>query len=167
MGSFDSDKTLSLSMNILTEGEYEITLRDMKYFHSKHQLYLYDSLTDSLHNLRAEGDYKFESKKGYEIKRFVLLFKTEASQDFFTDEKVVIYPNPTPNNFSYSLKTDREGAYTIRLFDATGRIILEVEKTKEGAFLEGKISLEKQASGLYLLQVSDSEKTITVRVVKE
>ncbi|AFM03444.1 HYR domain-containing protein [Bernardetia litoralis DSM 6794] len=167
LGSFDSNQKLSLAMNILTEGEYEITLRSMKYFHSKHELYLYDSLTDSLHNLRAEGDYKFAAKKGNEVKRFVLLFKTDANKNFFTDEKVVVYPNPTSNSFSYSLKTNREGNYTIRLFDATGRIILEESKIKEGAFLEGTINLEKHSSGLYLLQVSDSEKTTTVRVVKE
>ncbi len=167
LGSFDADQTLPLAMNILTAGEYEITLRDMKYFHSKHQLYLYDSLTDSLHNLRAEGDYKFTATEGNEIKRFVLLFKTDGSQEFFTDEKVVVYPNPTPDEFSYSLKTAREGTYTIRLFDATGRVIFEESKTKEGAFLEGTINLEKNAAGLYLLQVSDSEKTTTVRIVKE
>ncbi len=167
LGSFDSDQTLPLAMNILTEGEYEITLRTMKYFHSKHELYLYDSLTDSLHNLRAEGDYKFAATKGYEVKRFVLLFKTDANQDFFIDEKVVVYPNPTPDEFSYSLKTDREGDYTIRLFDATGRVLFEESKTKEGAFLEGTLSLEKHAAGLYLLQVSDAQKTVTVRVVKE
>ncbi|WP_338790441.1 choice-of-anchor D domain-containing protein [Bernardetia sp. MNP-M8] len=167
LGRFDSDQSLPLAMNILTDGEYEITLRSMKYFHSKHELYLYDSLTDSLHNLKAEGDYKFLATKGNEVKRFVLLFKTEASQDFFENEKLMVYPNPTPNRFSYSLRTNKEGNYTIRLFDATGRIILEERKTKEGAFLEGTIDLEKQASGLYLLQVSDSEKTTTVRIVKE
>ncbi|WP_338814297.1 choice-of-anchor D domain-containing protein [Bernardetia sp. Wsw4-3y2] len=167
LGRFDSDQTLPLAMNILTDGEYEITLRSMKYFHSKHELYLYDSLTDSLHNLKAEGDYKFLATKGNEVKRFVLLFKTEASQDFFENEKLMVYPNPTPNRFSYSLRTNKEGNYTIRLFDATGRIIFEAEQSKEGAFLEGTIDLEKQASGLYLLQVSDSEKTTTVRIVKE
>ncbi|WP_338792667.1 LamG-like jellyroll fold domain-containing protein [Bernardetia sp. MNP-M8] len=167
LGRFDSDQSLPLAMNILTDGEYEITLRSMKYFHSKHELYLYDSLTDSLHNLKAEGDYKFEATKGNEVKRFVLLFKTEASQDFFENEKLMVYPNPTPNRFSYSLRTNKEGNYTIRLFDATGRIIFEESKIKEGAFLEGTIDLEKQASGLYLLQVSDSEITTTVRIVKE
>ena len=167
LGSFDTEQKLPLAMNIVTDGEYEITLRDMKYFHSKHEIYLYDSLTDSLHNLRAEGDYKFVSTKGTEIKRFVLLFKTDANADFFENERVMVYPNPTPNEFSYSLKTAREGNYTIRLFDATGRIILEENKIKEGAFLEGTINLEKHASGLYLLQVSDAEKTTTVRVVKE
>ncbi|WP_338768016.1 choice-of-anchor D domain-containing protein [Bernardetia sp. ABR2-2B] len=167
LGSFKENQTLPLAMNILKDGDYEITLRSMKYFHSKHELYLYDSLTDSLHNLKAEGDYKFEAKKGYEIKRFVLLFKTDASQDFFENEKLMVYPNPTPNSFSYSLKTDREGAYTIRLFDATGRVIFESEQSKEGAFLEGTIDLEKHASGLYLLQVSDADKTMTVRIVKE
>ncbi|WP_338765669.1 choice-of-anchor D domain-containing protein [Bernardetia sp. ABR2-2B] len=167
LGSFDSDQKLPLSMNILTDGEYEITLRTMKYFHSKHKLYLYDSLTDSLHNLRVEGDYKFLAKKGNDVKRFVLLFKTDAAKDFFTDDKVMVYPNPTPNEFSYSLKTSREGDYTIRLFDVTGRIIIEETKTKEGAFLEGVINLEKQAAGLYLFKISDSKKTMTVRIVKE
>ncbi|WP_338767116.1 choice-of-anchor D domain-containing protein [Bernardetia sp. ABR2-2B] len=167
LGSFKENQTLPLAMNILKGGDYEITLRSMKYFHSKHELYLYDSLTDSLHNLKAEGDYKFEAKKGYEIKRFVLLFKTDASQDFFENEKLMVYPNPTSNSFSYSLKTNREGTYTIRLFDATGRAIFESEQSKEGAFLEGTVDLEKHASGLYLLQVSDADKTMTVRIVKE
>jgi len=167
LGSFDSEQKLPLAMNILADGEYQITLRSMKYFHSKHELYLYDSLTDSLHNLRTEGDYTFQAKKGNEIKRFVLIFKTDANQDFFTNEKVIVYPNPTPNQFSYSLKTNRKGNHTIRLFDATGRIIVEEIKTKEGAFLEGTINLEKHAAGLYLLQIIDSEKTMTVRILKE
>ncbi len=167
LGSFDEDKTLPLAMNILSDGEYEITLQTMKYFHSKHELYLYDSLTQTFHNLRSEGDYKFVAKKADEVKRFVLLFKTQANQNFFKEEKVIVYPNPTPNEFLYSLKTSREGNYTIRLFDATGRVIFEESKMKEGAFLEGTINLEKQAFGLYLLQISDSKNTITTRIVKE
>ncbi len=167
LGNFDKEQKLPLAMNIVVEGEYQISLRTLKYFHSSHEIYLYDSFTNTLHDLRQDGNYKFSAKAGTEIKRFVLLFKADASKDFFKNEKVVVYPNPTSNEFSYSLKTEREGKCSIRLFDATGKIIFEENKTKEGAFLEGTINLQNQPLGLYLLQVSDSEKTSTVRIVKE
>ncbi len=167
LANFDQQLEIPLAMNILKEGNHEITLRTMKYFHSKHEIYLYDSLTDSLHNLRINGDYKFEAKIGTEVKRFVLVFKADANKDFFTNEKVVVYPNPTTNQFAYSLKTAREGNYKITLFDATGKLVFEESKTKEGAFLEGTINFETRPKGLYLLQISDSKKVNIVRIIKE
>ncbi|WP_375559882.1 choice-of-anchor D domain-containing protein [Bernardetia sp. OM2101] len=162
---FNEDMILPLAMNIVKSGKHKIVVREIKYFHSLSNVYLYDSLTETLHDLKANPEYEFVAQASKEVKRFVILFKTD--KNFTQKDYVVAYPNPTPNQFSYSLKNDREGVHTIRLFDATGKLILERTQDKQGAFLEGTINLEKEASGLYLLQISDSKNTTNVRIVKE
>jgi len=162
---FNEDMILPLAMNIVKSGKHKIVVRQIKYFHSLSSVYLYDSLTQTLHDLKANPEYEFVAIAKTEVKRFVILFKTNKT---FTEKNhIVAYPNPTPNSFSYSLKNNSEGKHTIRLFDATGRVILESTQDKQGAFLEGTINLEKQAAGLYLLQISDSKNTTNVRIIKE
>jgi hypothetical protein len=162
---FNEDMILPLAMNIVKSGKHKIVVREIKYFHSLSNVYLYDSLTETLHDLKANPEYEFVATASREVKRFVILFKTNKT--FTQKDHIVVYPNPMSNNFSYSLKNDREGVHTVRLFDATGKLILERTEEKQGAFLEGTINLEKHASGLYLLQISDSKNTTNVRVVKE
>ncbi|WP_375562285.1 T9SS type A sorting domain-containing protein [Bernardetia sp. OM2101] len=162
---FDEDMILPLAMNIIKSGKHKIVVREIKYFHSLSNVYLYDSLTETLHDLKANPEYEFVAEANKEVKRFVILFKTD--KNFTQKDHIVAYPNPTQTNFSYSLKNDKEGVHTIRLFDVTGKLILERTQDKQGAFLEGTINLETQSKGLYLLQISDSQKTTTVRIVKE
>ncbi len=165
LNEFNEDMTLPLAMNIVKSGKHKIVVREIKYFHSLSNIYLYDSLTETLHDLKANPEYEFVASASKEVKRFVVLFKT--NKVFSEKGHIVAYPNPTPNNFSYSLKNDSEGMQTVRLFDATGKLILERVENKQGAFLEGVINLEKQASGLYLLQISDSRNTTNARIIKE
>ena len=162
---FDEDMVLPLAMNIVKAGKHKIVVREIKYFHSLSNVYLYDSLTETLHDLKANPEYEFVAPAGTEVKRFVILFKTNKT--FTQKDHIVAYPNPTSTDFSYSLKNSREGVHIIRVFDATGKLILEREEDKQGAFLEGTINLEQQPLGLYLLQISDSKQTTNVRIIKE
>jgi hypothetical protein len=129
---FDEDMILPLAMNIVKSGKHKIVVREIKYFHSLSNVYLYDSLTETLHDLKLNPEYEFVATANKEVKRFVILFKT--NKIFIEKDHIVAYPNPTPNTFSYSLKNDREGLHTIRLFDATGRLILEKEQFRERGF---------------------------------
>ncbi len=78
-----------------------------------------------------------------------------------------IYPNPTSKEFLYSLNSDIKGEHTIRTFDAIGKLIFEENIIKIEPTLEGIINLEKYAKGMYLLQISNSENTKHIRIVKE
>jgi hypothetical protein len=162
---FDEDMILPLAMNIVKSGKHKIVVREIKYFHSLSNVYLYDSLTETLHDLKVNPEYEFVAQASKEVKRFVILFKTDKK--FTQKDHIVAYPNPTSNEFSYSLKNDSEGVHTVRLFDATGKMILERTEEKQGAFLEGTINLEKYINGLYLLQISDFKNTTHIRIVKE
>lgn len=82
-------------------------------------------------------------------------------------ESLGIYPNPTPNTFIYNIPIEVEENYQIRLFDAIGRLIWEDTKTKEGKLIKGTVNLEKQARGMYIFQVSNSDKVMNFKVIKE
>ncbi|AFM06246.1 hypothetical protein Fleli_3944 [Bernardetia litoralis DSM 6794] len=165
LNDFNEDMMLPLAMNIVKSGKHTISVKELKYFHSLSNIYLYDSLTETLHDLKENPEYEFVATANKEVKRFVLLFK--VNQLFNSKDRIIAYPNPTPNNFSYSLKNDREGTYTIRVFDSIGKLILEKTQEKQGAFLEGIINLERQSTGLYLLQISDSKNTTHIRIIRE
>jgi hypothetical protein len=156
-----------LAVDIKTEGEHRIALSEFKYFHDLHVVYLYDSLTQTLHNLRQNADYVFVAKKGIDQNRFVLLFDAPANADFFVNNKLNVYPNPAATAISFSLKNNHEGVYQVRLLDMIGKEVLSSEKTKEGAFLQGTIEIGNLANGVYFLQISSEVGIEQVRFVKE
>ncbi|WP_027003730.1 M43 family zinc metalloprotease [Hugenholtzia roseola] len=165
--SLEGKTIVPLAVDIKTEGEHQISLSEFKYFHDLHVVYLYDSLTQTLHNLRQNADYVFAAKKGIDQNRFVLLFDAPANADFFVDNKLNVYPNPASTAVSFSLKNNHEGAYQIRLLDMVGKEILSSEKNKEGAFLQGTIEIGNLANGVYFLQISSEAGIEQVRFVKE
>ncbi|WP_375562284.1 M43 family zinc metalloprotease [Bernardetia sp. OM2101] len=116
-----------------------------------------DKLVNVLASFSDETDCQFIKNDAF----------TAPHPCIITKKGLFIYPNPTPNEFSYSLSSEREGEHTIQIFDAIGKLVLEEKKIKTGVVLEGTINLETQPKGLYLLQISDSQKTTTVRIVKE
>jgi hypothetical protein len=167
LGEFDEDMTLPLGMNIVKDGKHKIVVREIKYFHSLSNVYLYDSLTETLHNLKANPEYEFVSKKGNSLHRFVLLFKSPKNKSFLTENKLIIYPNPTEDEFNFSLKSDNEGTQNIIIYDALGRICFQREVDKQGAFLEGKFSLSPFPKGIYILEISSNKNRITERIIKK
>ncbi|WP_375562301.1 T9SS type A sorting domain-containing protein [Bernardetia sp. OM2101] len=82
-------------------------------------------------------------------------------------EPLGIYPNPTPNQFIYNVPIEIEENYQIRLFDAIGRLIWEETRTKQGKLVKGIVNLQKQAQGMYIFQVSNSDKVMNFKVIKE
>ncbi|WP_338814034.1 T9SS type A sorting domain-containing protein [Bernardetia sp. Wsw4-3y2] len=167
LDAFDETLQIPLAINVVEAGKHIIGVREIKYFHSLSELYLYDSLTETLHNLKEEKEYEFLAEKGNDVKRFVLLFKKPSITAFSEQNQLVVYPNPASETVSYSLKTAIQESYQLQLIDALGRIVWEIQQEKEGAFLEGMIDMNNYSNGIYLLQISNNEKTISKRIVKE
>jgi hypothetical protein len=93
----------------------------------------------------------------------------ESSEITITIEenKVGIYPNPTPNKITYKLTSESEGVYTIRIFDALGKSVWQQERTKEDTFLKGILNLESLAKGMYMIEFTDENETRIFKILKE
>src|ERR1043165_2847676 len=74
-----------------------------------------------------------------------------------------IYPNPASENLTVRVPS-RADNYSVKIFDATGRLIKAKEKITAGENILSVADLEK---GLYLLVVSDGRTTQTKRFVKQ
>lgn len=70
---------------------------------------------------------------------------TEPEHSFYS-----IYPNPTSGNISVDLK--KEGDYSVRIFNANGKVVVDTKIRKSGI-----ISLSGLENGLYMIKVSNGQ----------
>ena len=82
--------------------------------------------------------------------------------DFFEDAKVSIYPNPTHETLTVSLRGLCEEFAIIRILTSTGIVII-MEDAKEG---DQDFDLSRLATGMYLLQLSTPRTTKTWKIIK-
>lgn len=79
------------------------------------------------------------------------------------DNSFSIYPNPASNNITINFSSSSKNI-SIKIYDATGRLVKEIENVKSG---ENNISVSELENGLYLLNLYDESHTITKRFIKQ
>jgi uncharacterized repeat protein (TIGR01451 family) len=90
-------------------------------------------------------------------------YTTEIVDDAGIADGVNIYPNPASEfvniNFNSSSKN-----ISIKIYDATGRLVKNIENVKSG---ENNINISELESALYLINVNDGSSSVTKRFVKQ
>ena len=77
--------------------------------------------------------------------------------------ELTLYPNPTLGQFNLSIADARTSEYSIQLFDAAGRLLLNKKQLLE----LNSISLESYATGTYVLSVFKKDELIkSFRIVR-
>lgn len=77
--------------------------------------------------------------------------------------EMTLYPNPTSGNATLSIQNYASEKWSYRLFDLNGRIIYEQEISQS----ETQIALENLSASVYLIAVSDQNKTLkTFKIIK-
>ena len=85
--------------------------------------------------------------------------QTIADGDF----NVRVYPNPFSDQFRLSVSSSSDDNLEIRVFDVLGQLI---ENRRGVAFVTDISFGSKLARGVYLVEVTQGEKTQVIRVVK-
>lgn len=83
----------------------------------------------------------------------------QYEQKRLKDDKTFIYPNPT-NKFSGFTISGLSGNYQIKIYSNTGRLI-------KSYLNQHTINTQNLASGLYIIKIVDSTKTVTRKVIIE
>jgi hypothetical protein len=88
----------------------------------------------------------------------------ENSVDTVSKFNVVVEPNPTNDIFNITFNNPK-GNITVKIVDVSGTVI---QKTTISNFETSKtFSLGNKTSGLYILQISDSETTLSRKIIKK
>jgi hypothetical protein len=83
------------------------------------------------------------------------------SAELFVDGGVAIFPNPTSGILHINISRLEE-SYTVRLFDSSGRKIMEDNSTHNRLVLD----MSNYRAGLYIVSVVFENETINYKVVK-
>ncbi len=84
-----------------------------------------------------------------------------------TFEQVRVFPNPTNGELTmvYDLSTDQEVEILVR--DVTGKLLYKVEQMGVAGENQATLNLSANKNGMYLLQLTNGEQSLTKRVVKQ
>lgn len=72
-----------------------------------------------------------------------------------------VYPNPVKERFTLEIESDTKKSINYVLIDAFGKVILNNEHLLYPGFTELKLNVSDAPAGIYRLQISTSEDTIT------
>jgi len=116
MGEFNSDKTIQLGVKVQVAGAYQLVLTDMSSFPPSVIVYLEDTQTDSLINLRNQPSYGVNLTVGNYKDRFLLHFKPAVS--FTTNTETC-----AGNDGSVSINYPSNGTFDLLIKDSNGNLI--------------------------------------------
>lgn len=79
---------------------------------------------------------------------------------------ISLTPNPASNSITIKINSETTGAFEIRVFNASGQVILDFLEEKSLIQLEKNINIATWDSGVYYLQVKNSNWDKTIRFIK-
>lgn len=76
---------------------------------------------------------------------------------------LIVFPNPTQADFNFKLETMNVESVTFRIFDMTGRLVLEnINANANETYNAG----ETLAAGVYMVEATQGAERKVIRVVK-
>ncbi|WP_053002304.1 zinc-dependent metalloprotease [Kordia jejudonensis] len=88
------------------------------------------------------------------------------SNEEFALENFSLYPNPNKGEFSLSFNSQSGQDIDVAVHDISGRLVMNQNYNATATFKEN-ISLKNVSSGMYLITVTDQDKTVTKKLIVE
>ncbi len=88
------------------------------------------------------------------------------SNEEFALENFSLYPNPNKGEFSLSFNSQSGENIDVAVHDISGRLVHSKKYNATSTFKEN-ISLNNVSTGMYLITVTDQEKTVTKKLIVE
>lgn len=91
---------------------------------------------------------------------------TTLHNEEFELDNFALYPNPNKGEFSLSFDSNSGEDISVNVFDISGRLVMTQNYNATSRFNEN-ISLNNVSTGMYLIKVTDQDKTVTKKLVIE
>ena len=156
---FDVNDTVPLGYKSTINGTYTITLSDFDGLFTSQNIYLEDTVTGEIHDLK-NSSYTFATTIGTFENRFVLRFNTNALGVIkFDSNSVVVYNNTT----GLHITTGNVLMKNVRLYDVTGRLIASRDNINASETLFTNLPTTQQ---VLLVQITaENGEKVTKKVV--
>ncbi len=128
-----------------------------------------DNTTNStgVFNSLLPGDYTVEvtddNTCGPVISSTLSVDSPDGIVDYFSEEKIRIYPNPVSNRLF--LKTEYKGDFTVQLVNASGSIIYTKNVRLVGEENRMEVDITKYPKGIYFVRLYNKEVSINRKII--
>jgi len=114
-----------------------------------------------------DGVYTFEaSYNGISCSKTFTITHSLGISENLNNKELIVYPNPTSDEFLISSSTIENGDYTITLTTISGQIIEKEKVTINNHKLEKSLSISNLSAGIYFLTLDDSKSKIIKKIIK-
>ncbi|WP_264522347.1 T9SS type A sorting domain-containing protein [Flavobacterium sp. N1994] len=151
---FDTNKRLPLGLKITDNTTVKFDLADEINFDSNQDVFIYDSLDNSYHNLKTDG-YSVTLSTGVYNDRFQLTFKSEALSVIHPIKDNVIVFQDNANQQMVISNPNLLDIKTVVLYDISGKQLFE--KTNLQSKSSYEFSTSSFSDGVYLVKIQSSD----------
>ncbi len=91
-----------------------------------------------------------------------------ATKDFALNAETLIYPNPIISKATFTINLEKEEKISLNLCDINGRVVKEYYTNQNKAQGDNNelLDFDGIASGLYFLRVSNNNKFVNIKIIK-
>jgi hypothetical protein len=161
---FERETTVPLVVHTAAAGDYKFEVIDLSNIDENIAVYLTDTLTKSMTDLRKNKEVSVKMGLEKNNGRFALLFRKNGVTANEIDG-LAVFPNPNDGSFSLQIANEQNGNYRLKLTDLSGRVIAEQEIVKEYNLFSQELRLSPDAKGLFLLEVQNATERKVVKII--
>jgi hypothetical protein len=148
--NFNVEKRIPLGVNVSGNSTFKFSIVQVVNFDESQEVYLFDALDGSYHNLR-QGDYEVSLPTGIYNNRFEITFKNEAlSIANPINQNIFVVQNNSSQQLVISNPTMME-IKSVTLYDITGKLLFN--KTKLDVKDNYEFSTASLSDAVYLVKV--------------
>ena len=143
--------TVALNVKSSQSGTYKLNFSEYENFGAT--IYLIDSYTKTIHDVKASATYSFTIDKNNaatQSNRFALVFSKAIAPTVITGIKV--YPNPADKQITVQLPTTTD-KYTVTISDIAGKKVYQNQLSSGTQ----SINIAKFTKGNYVIEITDAK----------
>ncbi len=152
--AFDVNKRIPLGVKVTGNSTFKFSIANSINFDENQAVYIYDDLDQSYHNLK-NGDYEVSVSEGTFNNRFEITFtETTLSVDNPIKENLTVVQNNNFNQLNIYNPNLLEPK-SIKLFDISGKLILDVTKLETNN--QYSYNTSGYSDGVYVIQIATND----------
>lgn len=98
---------------------------------------------------------------------FLLIAFTAFSPPFSGEDPLHVYPNPAEDQVTIELETDLSATPDVKIFDLTGKVVLEPDDKQPIENSQYKLSLDISSlrAGIYFIKITQEEQVYSQKLM--
>ncbi|MEI9946807.1 MAG: carbohydrate-binding protein [Chitinophagaceae bacterium] len=98
--------------------------------------------------------------------RTIVQTASSATEELIEDSYAAIFPNPVKDKFTLKMNNNYTGPVKVQLFDQAGRLVKQIQHTKNKGVSQLVISTNDLFTGLYIIKLQSGDRIELIKMIR-